>query len=141
VYLWIGIVFDRWPVSYFGVTVFLFSAGAMFVYPTLGARLVEARRVARPLIALAPYAFPIYLVHLPFVIGFGTRELLGDGADWPNYWLLLHANAAVGFFVSLAFVREVEKLSPWLATKALGVRRRRRPASPPAPTPARQSPV
>jgi peptidoglycan/LPS O-acetylase OafA/YrhL len=140
-YLWIGIAFDRWPVSYFGLTVFLFSAGAMFVYPTLGARLVEVRRIARPLVALSPYAFSIYLVHLPFVIGFGTRELLGDGADWSNYWLLLHANAAVGFFVSLAVVREVDKLSPWLAAKALGVRRRVRPTSPPTPNPATRSPV
>lgn len=28
------------------------------------------------------YAFPVYLVHIPFVIGFGTREVLGKGEDW-----------------------------------------------------------
>ena len=37
-------------------------------------------------------------------LGFGTKELLGDGADWSSYWLLLHANAAIGLFGSLAFV-------------------------------------
>jgi peptidoglycan/LPS O-acetylase OafA/YrhL len=131
---------DEWPVSYFGVTVFLFSAAAMFVYPSAGARLLGIRALAAPLTWLSRYAFPIYLVHLPFVIGFGTERLLGDGADWSNYWLLLHANAAVGLFGSLAFVWAVDKTSPWLARRILGVRRirngRRLAAGRGAPSPS-----
>ena len=37
VYLAVGLSQDHWPVSYFGLTVFLFSASAMLVYPTAGA--------------------------------------------------------------------------------------------------------
>ena len=136
VYLVIGVGQNHWPVSYFGVTVFLFSASAMLVYPTAGAWALAARPVARPLVSLSRYAFPIYLVHLPFVMGLGTRELLGDGASWSNYWLLLHANAAVGFFVSLALVRELDKASPWLATRLLGVRKRVRTPRLPGPRPS-----
>jgi peptidoglycan/LPS O-acetylase OafA/YrhL len=136
VYLAVGLSQDHWPVSYFGLTVFLFSASAMLVYPTAGAWAMGARTIARPLVSLSRYAFPIYLVHLPFVMGFGTERLLGDGASWPNYWLLLHANAAVGFFVSLALVREVDKASPWLAARILGVRQRVRPPRLSGPRPS-----
>jgi len=133
-YAWAGIRGDYWPVSYFGFAVFVFSAGAMFVYPAAARAMLTARLAARPLIALARYAYPIYLVHIPFVMGFATHELLGEGSSWSNYWLLLHANAAIGLFVSLALVREIDKLSPWLGRFVLGVRRpkrvRARPASP-----------
>lgn len=125
VYSYRGIVAGAWPVSYFGVTVFLFNAAAMAVYPRLALRLLGLRRVALPLAWLSRYAFPVYLVHLPFAIGLGTRELLGDGASWSNYWLLLHANAFVGLFLSLAVVREFEKLNPQLARVVLGIRSRR----------------
>lgn len=133
VYLWMGAARGYWPVSYFGVTVFLFSAAAMLIYPLLALRLLESTPVARPLAWLSRYSFPIYLVHLPFAIGLGTRELLGDGASWSNYWLLLHANAFVGLFVSLAVVRELEKLSPRVARIALGIRRRPRRTGAAAP--------
>ncbi len=123
VYLYRGIALDSWPVSYFGVTIFLFSCGGMFVYPHAAAGVLALRPASRPLIGLARYAFPIYLVHLPFAMGFGTKELLGDGADWSNYWLLLHANAFVGLFFSLAFVRELDKASPRLGKLLLGIRR------------------
>lgn len=123
VYLYNGIAFDRYPVSYFGLTIFLFSSGGLVVYPFAATWLLKSRVASRTLLALARYAFPIYLVHLPFAMGFGTRELLGDGAEWSNYWLLLFANALVGLFVSLAFVRELEKASPRLGRVLLGVRR------------------
>ena len=123
VYVFRGVHLDSYPVSYFGVTVFLFSALGMAVYPFAATWLLRLPAVARPLLGLSRYAFPIYLVHLPFAMGFGTKELLGNGADWSNYWLLLHANAAVGLFGSLAFVRETEKLSPWLGRTLLGIRR------------------
>ena len=123
VYLYRGIALDSWPVSYFGVTIFLFSCGGMFVYPHVAAGVLALRPASRPLIGLARYAFPIYLVHLPFAMGFGTKELLGDGADWSNYWLLLHANAFVGLFFSLAFVRELDKASPRVGKLLLGIRR------------------
>ncbi len=122
VYLFRGIRYDAWPVSYFGISVFLFSAFGMLVYPVLAMRLLAWGPLAAPLANLSRYAFPIYLVHLPFVIGLGTRQLLGDGSSWSNYWLLLHANALIGLLVSLAVVREFEKLSPRLARLALGVR-------------------
>lgn len=142
VYLYRGVALDTYPVSYFGVSIFLFSSCGMLVYPHTAAWLLHLPPVSRPLLGLSRYAFPIYLVHLPFAMGFGTKELLGDGADWSNYWLLLHANAFVGLFVSLAFVREVEKASPRLGRVLLGVRRsagdrsrrlRRRSAPGPAP--------
>ncbi|MEO8541858.1 MAG: hypothetical protein ABI577_19115, partial [bacterium] len=113
---------DDYPVSYFGVTVFLFSSCGMFVYPFVATWLLNVRPVARPLLGLSRYAFPIFLVHLPFAMGFGTRELLGNGADWNNYWLLLHANAFVGLFVSLALVRELDKANPRLGQLILGIR-------------------
>jgi peptidoglycan/LPS O-acetylase OafA/YrhL len=119
-----GVDSDTWPVSYFGVTVFIFSACGMLIYPRLALALLRYRPVARPLAGLSRYAFAIYLVHMPLVMGFGTKELLGDGAAWSNYWLLLHANVAVGLLVSLAFVREIDKASPRLARLALGIRGR-----------------
>jgi peptidoglycan/LPS O-acetylase OafA/YrhL len=134
-YAFPGLTRDTWPVSYFGVSVFGFSACAMLVYPTAAARSLGARWLARPLIGLSRYAFPIYLVHLPFAIGLGTEKLLGDGANWSSYWLLLHANAAIGLFVPLAVVRELDKLSPWFAARVLGVRRRG-PGVPAPPDPA-----
>lgn len=123
VYLYRGIALDTWPVSYFGVTIFLFSCGGLLVYPHVAGALLGVRTIARPLLGLSRYAFPIYLVHLPFAMGFGTKELLGNGADWSNYWLLLHANAFVGLFLSLAFVRELDKASPRLGKLFLGIRR------------------
>lgn len=123
VYLYRGVALDTYPVSYFGVTIFLFSSCGMLVYPRAATALLAVKPVARPLLGLSRYAFPIYLVHLPFAMGFGTKELLGDGATWSNYWLLLHANAFVGLFVSLAFVRELDKASPRLGRLVLGIRR------------------
>jgi len=119
-----GVGSDSWPVSYFGVTVFIFSSCALLTYPRLALALLRCRLIARPLASLSRYAFAIYLVHMPLVMGFGTKELLGDGAAWSNYWLLLHANVAVGLLVSLAFVREIDKASPRLARMALGIRGR-----------------
>lgn len=123
VYLFRGIAFDSYPASYFGVSIFLFSSAGMIVYPFAATWLLGLPAVTRPLFGLARYSFPIYLVHIPFAMGFGTKELLGDGADWSNYWLLLHANAAVGLFGSLAFVRELDKLNPRLGRTLLGIRR------------------
>lgn len=134
-YAYPGLADDTWPVSYFGVSVFAFSASAMPVYLALGHRALSLSPVARPLVGLSRYAYPIYLVHLPFAIGLGTEKLLGDGSSWPNYWLLLHANAAVGLLVPLAVVRELDKASPWLAARTLGVRRRmHRVGSSPSPS-------
>ena len=142
-YAYPGLTRDAWPVSYFGVSVFLFSASAMLVYPALGEAALRLKFAARPLVGLSRYAYPIYLVHLPFAIGFGTERLLGDGANWSNYWALLHANAAVGLFVPLALIRELDKASPWLAARLLGVRNRvQRPRShhPPKAKPVRTAP-
>jgi|GEM_PF-5186693 len=131
-YAYPGLTRDHWPVSYFGLAVFAFSAGGMLVYPAIGEWALGWRWIARPLMGLSRYAFPIYLVHLPFAIGLGTEELLGNGADWSNYWLLLHANWAVGLFVPLAVIRELDKASPWLGARVFGVRKRmwRAPAAP-----------
>lgn len=69
-------------------------------------------------------------IHVPFVMGFGTREILGNGATWSNYWLLLFANFAVGLFVSLAIIREVEQFSPWLSGWLFGSRAEPRTRTP-----------
>jgi peptidoglycan/LPS O-acetylase OafA/YrhL len=122
VYFWNGAVREDWPVSYFGVTVFLFNSAAMFIYPQLASKLVALPALARPLTGLSRYAFAIYLVHLPFAMGLGTRQLLGDGATWSNYWLLLHANALVGLVVSLAMVALLDRTYPRLARILLGIR-------------------
>ncbi|MGE0602105.1 MAG: acyltransferase [Dehalococcoidia bacterium] len=126
VYLYRGIARDTWPVSYFGVSVFLFSAAGTVVYPSLARLALRSVAIARPLDGLSHYALAIYLIHMPFVMGFGTKEILGNGAAWSNYWVLLMANFAVGLFVSLAVIREMEKLSPGLSGWLFGTTRVRR---------------
>ena len=133
-YLLQGLRFGAWPVSYFGLSVFAFSAGGMVVY-TAAARALANVAAPAPLVALSRYSYPIFLVHLPFVMGLGTHQILGDGAAWSNYWVLLHANVVVGLVLSLAFVREVEKASPWLGHRVLGLRRKRLPTGTPSAEP------
>ncbi|MGE3076509.1 MAG: acyltransferase [Dehalococcoidia bacterium] len=128
VYLYRGIALDTWPVSYFGVSVFLFSAGGTVVYPSLARLAMRSRMVADPLVGLSRYALAIYFVHMPFVMGFGTQEILGNGAAWSNYWALLMANFLVGLFVSLALVRETGKFSPRIADWVFGTEGERRGA-------------
>jgi peptidoglycan/LPS O-acetylase OafA/YrhL len=133
-------------VSYFGVTVFLFSCCSLVVYPSLLEGLLRDRRGAEalaPLGALGRYAFAIYLVHMPFFVGYVTGELVSPLPLRDDYWRLMHGIFVVGLLTSLAFVVSVASLFPRLGEAILGVERRQQPPPPdtsPRPRPGTGSP-
>ncbi len=123
-----GEVFDAYPVSYFGATVFLFSCASLAVYPGLalqarGTRL--GRRMLAPLAGLSRYAFAIYLVHMPFFVGWLTNAIVTDSALNDDYFMLMTGLFVVGFSGSLAFVMVVAKVAPRAAAELLAVEPRR----------------
>ncbi len=130
VYLLRGALTGYYPESYFGVTVFLSSACALVVYPSVVAGLQARRRAARllaPLEALGPYAFAIFLVHKPFFIGaLSTRVFLGR---LPTDYLELVAGLyVVGGGAAIAAVVAAARLGGRPARAVLGIddaRRRR----------------
>jgi peptidoglycan/LPS O-acetylase OafA/YrhL len=120
---------ERWdyPVSYFSVVGFLFSGASLVVYPALVLTVASSagRAVLVPFRALGRYAFAIYLVHMPFFIGYVTTELVSDSPAKDDYWQLMNAIFAVGFVTSLAFVAAVGWAWPWGARVLLGIEPRR----------------
>jgi len=129
VYLVMGEAFDHYPTSYFGVSVFLFSCCALVAYPALIQRIDASDRlcfVLRPFAALAPYSFAIYLVHMPFFLGYATNYLVPfDGPLGRDYFLLVHSLFVVALLTCTAAVVLVSKLTPRLAEDLLGVDPRR----------------
>ncbi|MGD9933592.1 MAG: acyltransferase [Dehalococcoidia bacterium] len=127
VYLHQGEGRSDYPVSYFGVVVFLFSCVALVVYPSALAWVFRQSRGAK---ALAPatwlgrFAFGIYLVHMPFFIGFVTEQVVSGSALNDDYAQLMNGIFAVGFGSSLAFVVVVSLLFPRVAALLLGVEAR-----------------
>ncbi|OAI39094.1 hypothetical protein AYO38_08310 [bacterium SCGC AG-212-C10] len=119
----------KYPVSYFGVSVFLFSCGSLVVYPAL-IRLALLRRGVRPLAMpfkeLDRYAFAIYLVHMPFFVGYVTERYVSNNAGVMNdWWKLMNTIFLVGFVTSLAAVMAVGYAWPWFAHTFLGIERAR----------------
>ncbi|MBI2766990.1 MAG: acyltransferase [Chloroflexi bacterium] len=145
VYLVRGEKFGDYPVSYFGVTVFLFSACAVPVYAGLARRVAESRWLwptAAPIGDLGRYAFAIYLVHMPFFVGYVTTELVSDSAVKDDYWRLMNGIFVVGFVSALAFVLVVGRIAPRAGALLLGIEpapgkkdARRTREAPPGPPP------
>lgn len=127
VYLYQGERGGGFPVSYFSVDVFLFSCAALVVYPSV---LERAFRQARGAKALAPatwlgrFAFGIYLVHLPFFVGYVTDRLVSGSSLNDDYAQLMNGIFVAGFVSSLAFVVGVSYLFPRVAAVLLGVQPR-----------------
>ncbi len=129
-YLVQGEVFDYYPVSYFGATTFVFSACALAVFPTAARALTTVRwgRVATaPFQFLSRYAFAIYLVHMPFFIGYLTEHVVSDSALADDYFKLMNGLFAVGFAGALAFVVLMDRIAPSFARECMGVEPRRIP--------------
>jgi len=134
-YFILGERYGRYPVSYFGVTIFLFSSVSLVVYPALiqyVARSGVGQMVLRPAVFLSRYAFAIYLVHLPFFVGYLTNRYISPSDTWnQDYFKLMNALFVFGFLTSLAFAMTMGALFPRLSAELLGItpRPRRTPRS------------
>jgi len=128
VYLVRGEMFDDYPQSYFDVPVFLNSCAALVVYAGLANLLLGShfgRLAARAPRALAPYAFGVYLVHMPFFIGYITNRWVSPSAVQDDWFNLMNTIFVVGFVTSLGAVVVVSRLWPWFGRELLGVEARR----------------
>lgn len=130
-----GEVFDSYPVSYFGVTQFLFSCLLLVALPGAVLTLFRRRPTAlalRPFEWLSPYAFAIYLVHVPFFMEWVNHHTVSESRLADNYFYLMNGLFLMAFFSSLAFVVLVSQALPGAGSKLLGVpakRQERREAS------------
>jgi peptidoglycan/LPS O-acetylase OafA/YrhL len=141
-----GAVFDSYPTSYFGVTQFLFSSLALVALPGLVLALFRSRpteMATRPLVWLAPYAYAIYLVHVPFFMEWVNHHTVSESRFADNYFQLMNGLFLVGFFSTLAFVVAVSLVLPGAGSQLLGIPPRRRwpRTSPSAEKPGRDSPT
>jgi surface polysaccharide O-acyltransferase-like enzyme len=137
VYLVRGERFDDYPVSYFGLTVYLFSCLSLVVYPSVLRLLFNdrvGRLLTRPFCWLSRYALAIYLVHMPFFVGYLTNRLVSDSALRDDYFKLMNGLFVVGLASSLLFVLAVERVAPRFAIEFMGLEPR--PGSPPEALPA-----
>jgi len=114
IYLYRGEHDHAYPVSYFSVVVFLFSC--CFIPASLAAISVGLPRpgfASLHLIGrLGRYAFAIYLVHMPFFVGYVTETFISDSPLQDDYWKLMNAIFVTGLVTSFAAV--------WLASRLLG---------------------
>ena len=128
IYVYQGIAGPGYPNSYFGVTVFLFAACGFIVYPA-GLRALGETRGGRllltPFIALAPYAFGIYLVHKPYFVGELSDRLISDTFLANDYLQLVGSLFIVGGAASIVFVVVTNALFPRFSALILGVDRPR----------------
>ena len=120
-----------YPVSYFGVQIFLFSCCGLVCYPAL-IRMLLRSRLGTALIApvrwLSQYAFPIYLVHMPLFIGWLTLKTVTEPGYFSNeYMKLMTALFVVGFAGALTFSIAVAQLLRQSAPILIGVQVRRSP--------------
>lgn len=116
------------PQSYFGVTVFTFSAASLFVWPVVARRALTSRispvaRAARGAAWLAPYAFALYLVHKPYFVGWLSDRLVSGSVLSEDYVTLMLGLFVVGAGASLAFVVALGRVWPWGARVLVGVER------------------
>ena len=114
VYLWQGET-HGYPVSYFGMTVYLFSCLGLIVYPVI-ARLMLRVRVGRvltmPLAWLSPLSFGVFLIHKPYFLGWLSSTVL-EGTRFEGSWgQLMLANFVVGGVAAIAFVSVVDRVWP-----------------------------
>lgn len=121
-----GEVYGDYPVSYFGVTVFLFASFGLVVYPALVRLLLRSRAgrtITRPTLELSRYSFAIYLVHLPFFAGWLSNRLVGQSPLQNDYWKLMNTEFIVGITGSVIFVMLAAKLAPGFSELFLGIER------------------
>jgi len=130
VYFVRGEAFDAYPRSYFGVEMFLFSSCALVGYPAMIEMVMRCGRVGR--VALAPwrglsrFAFGIYLVHMPFFVGYVTTRLVSNNTHVNgDYFQLTNSIFLVGFVAAAAFVILVDRAAPSVANLLLGTNRPR----------------
>lgn len=123
VFTWTYATSGYTPVSYFGVTVFTFSAASMFVWPALARATLNSpvRFTVRPMLWLAPYAFAIYLVHKPYFIGWLSHRLVSDSVLAQDYLTLMLGLFLVGGAATVAVVVAAPRLWPWGARVLMGV--------------------
>lgn len=125
VYIWQGET-RGYPVSYFGVTVYVFSSLGLVVYPVLARALVSVRVgriLTAPLAWLAPLSFGVFLVHKPYFLGWMSSTVL-EGTRFEESWgQLMLANFALGAVGSIAFVWAVDRVWPRATALLLGVDR------------------
>jgi peptidoglycan/LPS O-acetylase OafA/YrhL len=76
-----------------------------------------------PIGRLGQYAFAIYLVHMPFVVGYVTERFVSDSSVRDDYWRLMNAIFLTGFVTSFAAVWVAARLLGPLAGPLLGVER------------------
>jgi len=128
-----GEVYGDYPVSYFGVTVFLFASLGLVVYPALVRLLLRSwagRTVTRPTLELSRYSFAIYLVHLPFFAGWLSNRLVGQSPLQDDYWRLMNTEFIVGISGSVIFVMLAAKVAPGFSERFLGIEREARDGTP-----------
>jgi len=114
----------EYPISYFGIDLYLFSCCAMVGYTALIRRLGRSSAAAllmEPFRRLSHYSFAIYLAHKPIFIVWLAGELINDGRFSHDYLELMTALFIVGFVSTLAFVVAVERIAPWFAATFVGI--------------------
>ncbi|MFN8508568.1 MAG: acyltransferase [Dehalococcoidia bacterium] len=113
-YLYRGEHDHAYPVSYFSVVTFLFSCCAIPAALAAIAAGLPRRAFAflHPIGRLGRYAFAIYLVHMPFFVGYVTETFISDSRVQDDYWKLMNGIFVTGFATSFAAV--------WLAARILG---------------------
>lgn len=121
-----GEVYGDYPVSYFGVTVFLFASLGLVVYPALVRLLLQSwagRTITRPTLELSRYSFAIYLVHLPFFAGWLSNRLVGQSSLQNDYWRLMNTEFIVGITGSVLFVMLMARVAPAFSERFMGIER------------------
>lgn len=114
----------EYPVSYFGVQIFLFSSCALVFYSGLIRRLARSRPgrwLIEPFRRLSRYSFAIYLAHKPLFVVWLAGEMVNDGRFSHDYLQLMTALFVVGFTGTLVFVLAVERIAPWFAATFVGI--------------------
>lgn len=109
-YLGPGLTSDYFPNSYFGLSTFAFSSVALVLYPAAARRVVDTR--LRVIAALDPYTFGIFLVHMPFFIGFVTEETAVHELLPESYLARICVTALIGLCGSAAFVAGTAHVVP-----------------------------
>jgi peptidoglycan/LPS O-acetylase OafA/YrhL len=123
VYLYQGEVLGHYPVSYFGVTMYLFACCGLVAYPALLLSLPAwSGQALLPLRILGRYSFAIYLCHQPFFLGYLSTRLVSNNPRFNTDWFdLVHGIFLVGLLGSLAFVAAIDLVAPRLARLIMGV--------------------
>ena len=80
----------------------------------------------RPAVFLSRYAFAIYLVHMPFFVGYLTNRFI---APWTlvntEWFVLMNSLFVFGFVTATAFVVLMGALLPRLSAELLGINAKR----------------